>query len=717
MQFCDYNLSRHNLTRLAEISLMLGYTVVDLLGTLEAAALLILFLLPPGFLLGQASNVLGFRGRSAAERFLWSIVLSLSVSPILAVLLVRFCSLTVAVSLFLLAAAAALLLVGRELLSAKSKSWRPDRTTWVALCMMVLWAGLALFTLVDLQFGDRLYLPYSAFDHSIRTMLVDAVARTGVPPRNPLYGLGGAPVLRYYYYWYVLCALPVHLAGLSPRASLNGSVLWSGFALAALIPLYLKHLFEERENLRFKSIVGIGLLLVTGYDLIPFVALSRWLGALWGDMEWWDTNQVTSWLGSLIWVPHHVASLTACLTGFLLLIALRDDAGNRDRIWTALLAGAAFSSAAGLSVYVTFVFAAFTVVWVLTLLFVKRPEVFFTYVGAGAFSILLALPYLEDLRAPSKVGGRFAFFMFRDYPPAQAWLKFHGVTNALALNLSQVPTLILVYFFEFGVFFLVGCYCLRREMRNHWKIPFRQRAAWVMFSVSLLLVSVAASDSTGVNDLGFRGILVLQFVLLAWAAPVVSELFLPEGRSRLGLAWKIALSVSLLVGAIGTLTQLAVLRFYEPIVDAGKSRRTEEWMGPSPNLGKHTFRIRQSIERLKRYTPRSSVLQYNPRGADVFLFHLYADRQAAAGDDSCGATFGGDPQKCEQALRYIDAAFNSPNATRTWNMDQFCDAYQINLLVATNSDPVWKDGGSWVWTRSPLLANDTLRAFTCGAPK
>src|ERR1035438_5680156 len=315
---------------------MRGYTLTDICGALEAAALFALFFLPPGFLLGYASNVLGFWGRSAAERFLWSIVLSLSISPILAVLLVRVSSLTVAAALFLLAAAASLLLVGRELLQASGKgdgkSWIPDRTTWIALGMMVIWVVLALFALVDWQTGDRLYVSYLAYDHSVRTILVDAAARTGVPPKNPYFGVGGAPVLRYYYYWYVVCALPVHLAGIAPRASLNGSVLWSGFGLAALIPLYLKHFCQERQNLRLKSIVGIGLLLVTGYDLIPFVLLSRWLHALWGDMEWWDTNQVTSWIGSFLWVPHHVVSLIACLTGFLLLSMLPDDAGVSERM-------------------------------------------------------------------------------------------------------------------------------------------------------------------------------------------------------------------------------------------------------------------------------------------------------------------------------------------------------------------------------------------------
>ena len=112
---------------------MHGYTVTDLLGAMEGAALLSLFFIPPGFLLGYASNLLGFRERSSAERFLWSIVLSVSISPILAVLLVRFSSLTIAASFFLLSSGASILLVVRELLSKGAKNWSPDRTTRIAL--------------------------------------------------------------------------------------------------------------------------------------------------------------------------------------------------------------------------------------------------------------------------------------------------------------------------------------------------------------------------------------------------------------------------------------------------------------------------------------------------------------------------------------------------------------------------------------------------------
>jgi hypothetical protein len=290
-----------------------------------------------------------------------------------------------------------------------------------------------------------------------------------------------------------------------------------------------------------------------------------------------------------------------------------------------------------------------------------------------------------------------------------------GVRDALILRLAQGPALFIVYFFEFGLYFLVAWYCLRREMRQGWKITTQQCAMWVMFTVCLVIVSVVSSDSTGSNDLGFRGILIMQFVLLIWAAPLVSEFFLPRGQSQLGNGWKIAFLLSIILGTLGTFTQLAILRLYAPIIDAGIFRRTDDyWMGPTPGLGEHTLRMRESLERLKAIAPPSAVLQYSPVGQDLFLFHLYADRQTAVGDESCGTSFGGDSGKCQYAYQYVHAAFNAQEAARTWNMDRFCDEFNINILVATDTDPIWNDKASWVWTRTPLLATDALRAISCG---
>ena len=46
---------------------MLNFTVADLIQTTYATLAFALFLLPTGYLLGLASNMLGMRGRSAVE--------------------------------------------------------------------------------------------------------------------------------------------------------------------------------------------------------------------------------------------------------------------------------------------------------------------------------------------------------------------------------------------------------------------------------------------------------------------------------------------------------------------------------------------------------------------------------------------------------------------------------------------------------------------------
>ena len=72
------------------------------------------------------------------------------------------------------------------------------------------------------------------------------------------------------------------------------------------------------------------------------------------------------------------------------------------------------------------------------------------------------------------------------------------------------------------------------------------------------------------------------------------------------------------------------------------------------------------------------------------------------------------PKKCDKAMPYLVTVFNYPENIRDWNIDRFCNTFSINLLVATEADPVWRDADSWVWNRSPVVANDLLRAIPCG---
>jgi hypothetical protein len=342
------------------------FTVADLLQTTLATFAFALFLLPPGYLLGLASNAFGMRSHSAAEKLLFGATFSIAATPILAVLITRLLSYKVTLAFFLLLAAISIATLAKSSAAQRRSISGIRRSTWFFLCMMLAWFLVVQFSLADLQIGHHLYVSFVAFDHSVRVPLVEAAARSGVPPRNPFYGLGKIPVLRYYYYWYVVSALPMRLFGLSARACFNASVFWSGLGLASTIPLFLKYFLGETQHLRRKSLIGIALLTVTGLDLFPYAAMVHRDHVLFlPDMEWWDPNQVTSWLGSLLWVPHHVASLTACMAGLLAVSTIEEETPLRPTFWAVVLSGLAFASAAGLSVYVTFTFAVFAILWAL----------------------------------------------------------------------------------------------------------------------------------------------------------------------------------------------------------------------------------------------------------------------------------------------------------------------------------------------------------------
>jgi hypothetical protein len=727
-------------TSAAGLTHLQNYAVIDAGGIVAATIAFGLILVPPGFVLGWCSNLLGFRQRSGSEKLLFSVALSIATVPILAVVVGRFASVTATLLALLLCLLAFVVLLREEFVRARAGQQYAGagkysfsfssvpRSTWTGLGLMALWAVVANLSVMDLQIADRLYPSTAIFDYSIRIPLVDSAARTGVPPVNPFFGIGKPPVLRYYYYWYVICALPERLFHLSARACFLASVLWSGFALAAIIPLFLKHFLREREALRRKSLIGILLLAVTGLDLLPYGFMFLKNHVLLADMEWWDPNQITSWFDSVVWVPHHVAALTACMTGLLVLATLDESAGTRERIWAAVISGLAFASTAGLSIFVTFVFAIFGVVWSVVQLAQRRLRDVATYLAAAALALVVSLPYLADLQSKSRLydpqssagggaGFKFAIFAIRGFPGAIGWLRHLGLHGA-ALASAKLPIMIVVYLIEFGFFLVVGVLQFRREVMGKSPLGRQRILAWVLLASSLLVVSTLQSDpsATGGNDLGFRGTLLVQFILLLWAAPLFHDVFTgAESKWKLGWGWKSVLITTLVVGVLGTVCQITVLRCYALLVDRGKIERAEEYFGSdSPEMGKRIYRFRDGFTKIDKATTPASRVQYNPIGYDNWLMHLYSTRRVAAGDQGCSTTFGGDPKLCEQAMPYLAALFNSPEVIGGVDVDRICDAYSLNLLVAIDSDPVWRDPESWVWSRDAVVANKSLRAVPCG---
>ena len=275
----------------------------------------------------------------------------------------------------------------------------------------------------------------------------------------------------------------------------------------------------------------------------------------------------------------------------------------RPRVWAAIISGLAFASAAGLSVYVTFTFAIFAILWALLALAQKIIKTFATYMAAGCFfaAALLAIPVGLALKAQRRFdcrcGRTLRVFRPSGLPSSRlAYLQKAGLHDPLLLNFSKLPVLLVVYLFEFGFFALILLLRLRQDMRSSTPISRQRRMMWVMFVVCLLTMSVVQSDSTGTNDLGFRGILVVQFVLLVWSAPIIHDVFF---RSRAGemravnpLWIKPALILTLVLGVAGTAYQFVALRATRPW------RMLERWIVASnswatPGFGERTYWLRE----------------------------------------------------------------------------------------------------------------------------
>jgi len=314
-------------------------------------------------------------------------------------------------------------------------------------------------------------------------------------------------------------------------------------------------------------------------------------------------------------------------------------------------------------------------------------------------------------------GGRFAFFAIRDCSDALLILGQLGIHNAWLLNLLKLPLLLIVYLLEFGFFALILVLNLRRDRQDPVPLSRQRRMAWMMFVVCLLTMSIAKSDATSQNDLGYRGMLVVQFVLLIWSAPLVHDAFFRRSTSApvgSGAGWiKGILTCTLVLGVAGTTYQLVALRVYAPLADAGKWARSETFLG-DPGFGERTYWMREGFSRLNGLTSPYMSVQYNPVRDEVLIAHLYSTRQAIMGDAFCESGFGGDLQNCRKAFPRMASAFNSPSAACSLDLDRFCDDFRVNVLVATDVDPVWWDKSSWVWTRPSLLSNPSMRAIPCG---
>jgi hypothetical protein len=274
----------------------------------------------------------------------------------------------------------------------------------LALIACAAWLAVIALATIDFDWNGRLHISLLMIDTVKHAATVRALLDTGAaPPVDPFF-LRGDPA-GYYYYFYVASALVARLGmGLiDARAAFAGQIFWVGLALFALLHLLLQRSGLKRslpEAAPRYLLLG-ALAIVGGLQLLPVAAIAAGKD-LWLAQSGWWSEQVTSLPLSALWVPHHVASLIACWAGLLLLAQAVTRTQTfatkvRGQVTAVALAGLAFASAAGLSIWVAATACVAIAAWLVLLALERRWSAVALVLASGFFSTLLSLPYLLDL--------------------------------------------------------------------------------------------------------------------------------------------------------------------------------------------------------------------------------------------------------------------------------------------------------------------------------
>ena len=685
-----------------------NFTASDIAATSVAFALFALFLVIPGYVVGALLDIFSFDRRTLPARVAISICLSIAIVPIATYLC---------------------------WLIAPAVPWLPCAVSWVALPVVLTrkgipgsaplskqrvvvltilagWVVLGALCLIDLQIGHRLYFPVNSFDYSLRAAITAAIDRTGVPPTNPYFYPGHGYVLRYHYFWYMLCGLVERFGGpfVTARIAVIGGTLWSGIGLVAIVALYVYFFRGKRpENPDKQMLVAVALLSVTGLDILPLAITFALSGRFNASSEWWN-EPVLSWVNSVIWQPHSIAALIACATGLLVLLDASRHSEKRAILSGAAVAGGAFASGAGLSVYIAFVFGIFLMAWVATLLCRGGRRGARLTLIACALALILSVPYLIELFAKGSGGGGAPIgFAIRSFYFAEALLSASGSADGWRATLANALSLPLNYFLELGFFFVVGIRQWKR-LRQQGSVSDEDACGIAMVATSMLICTFLRSNTISNNDLGWRGIIIAQFVLLIWGAELWDDGLFPARKTLFS-----AVGAMLALGAAATVYDVTMLRIYPVLLDDLDIPRYP-WLAPDHHLGERAYALREVYERLRSELPKDALVQQNPNRIPGDLFYgLYADRQTAVETLQCGVVFGGPAALCPGILTPVVELFGRSGKLEPAQVDVACRKLSIAAVVVKDTDSVWQDKGSWVWKKEPLISNAYSRAFLCGA--
>ncbi len=676
----------------------------DLAGAAWGVLLFATAAVAPGYCLAHTLDPAAFRARGLREQLAWSLALSFGPGVLLIVAAVWLGGATVGALLLLALAAAAVWLFRKY---PPRVDITPRQAVLTAVTFAV-WACLVLFSLVDIGTHNHLWMSVTVYDHGWRTAFTDAVLRTGLPPVDPVFWPGHDAPMRYYYFWYAVCAAVARLAHLSARQALIASCVWPLPGVVALLALFGRYVLGRRgRELTRLTLTASALLFVTGLDILVTLALHLLGTPVLADMEWWSIDQVASWADTFLWVPHHAAALVASLTGILLLHLAAKAGQPRTRVLFSTMAGFSLAASFGMSAYLAIGAAITLLGWLLVN--VRRKLAWRSLQALALATVTAAVTlsgFLWQLTRAEGTTHRSAsplYFGLREIlsPVVLAAAPlFHSVAANDPWRARELAASILLlpgWGVELGFFAVVLLAALGRVRRLE---PGSRTVLWLTLS-GLAAASFVRSGVILTNDYGIRAALLPQFFLLLLGAIVFTE---STG------AFRRFLTVLMVVGVAGCVYQLVLLRTYLPWQQAHGNPEVQ-------GVGERTYALREAYAAMQSRIPVGARIQYDPSVTSFFLYPhpLFANRQLITAEASCSTAFGGDRAACPPIQDALAQLFPpSPALTPVAPQAQsLCRQIGAQFLVVTRWDAAWQARSAWPGTLPAAVDQPSVRVLAC----
>jgi hypothetical protein len=368
-------------------------------------------------------------------------------------------------------------------------------------------AILPKFSGEAVQFADPI------FDHA-KVAVIDAIARLGVPPINPVFGETGAPAhLAYYYLWHFSAAeVALALSARGWEADI-GLTWFTAFASLSLMMALAVWLGKSRvAAIWVVTLAAAGSLWTTLYFLFHADAFAPALLPPIG---------MAGWLFQSTWVPQHLMAASCAATATLILVRYAQRPSLALVLPLALVIAAGFESSTFVG-GVTFAIAALAAAPILFAATgpARRRRFTFGLAVAALLVVCLIAPFiLDQLAALQARGGGSPIVLdpYRVFGEAfPHWLR----------RIMDVPGYWLIILpVELPATYFAGAIALTVALRG--AMPRPEKLAVAIFAclagagfvVSWLLVSTLGEN----NDLGLRAIIPAEIILIVVVAAALAS--------------------------------------------------------------------------------------------------------------------------------------------------------------------------------------------------